>query len=71
MAESQWITMTAADVRIGDRIRLATGVEMLVSRIEPAFFGRAGLVAFIEDTATRWYKQPVPVTSEVEVSRVW
>jgi hypothetical protein len=42
---------------------------MLVSRIEPGFFGRAGLVAFIEDTATRWYKQPVPVTTEVEVSR--
>jgi hypothetical protein len=32
--------------------------------------GRAGLVAFIEDTATRWYKQPASVTTEVEVSRV-
>jgi hypothetical protein len=61
--------MTAAHVRVGDRIRLATGVEMQVSRIEPAFFGRAELVAFIEDTATRWYKQPVPVAAEIEVSR--
>ena len=61
--------MTAADVQVGDRIRLATGVEMEVSRIEPAFLGLAGRIAFIEDTATRWYKQPVAVAAEVQVSR--
>lgn len=67
MAES-WTTMAAADVRAGDRIRLATGVEMLVSRIEPRFLGRDGLIAFIEDTPARWYKQPVPEAAEVEVA---
>jgi hypothetical protein len=68
MADS-WTTVTAADVEVGDRVRLATGVEMVVSRIEPAFFGRDGLLAFVEDTETRWYKQPVPSTAELEVSR--
>jgi hypothetical protein len=68
MAES-WVTVTAADVQAGDRIRLTNGVEMVVSRIEPRFFGRDGLIAFIEDTSARWYKQPVPEAAEVEVAR--
>jgi predicted ATPase len=33
------------------------------------FLGRAELVAFIEDTAARWFKQPMPATAEVSVSR--
>jgi hypothetical protein len=68
MTES-WTTMPAADVRVGDRIRLATGQEVLVSRIEPNFMGIKTMVAFIEDTPTRWFKQPVPQTAEVEVQR--
>jgi hypothetical protein len=56
-------------VRPGDRVRLATGQEVLVSRIEPNFLGRATMIAFIEDTPTRWFKQPVPQTAEVEVQR--
>jgi len=68
MTES-WVTVTAADVHTGDRIRLTSGVEILVSRIEPRFFGRDGLIAFIEDTPDRWFKQPVPETAEVEVVR--
>jgi hypothetical protein len=68
MAES-WTTVTAADVRAGDRVRLASGVEMLVSRIETRLLGRDGLIAFIEDSPGRWYKQPVSQTAEVEVAR--
>ncbi len=68
MAES-WTTVAAADVQAGDRIRLASGLEMQVSRIEPRMLGRDGLLAFIEDTPDRWYKQPVPATAEVEVAR--
>jgi hypothetical protein len=64
-----WITIMAADVRPGDRVRLATGAELEVSRIEAPFLGRAELVAFIEDTAARWFKQPMPATAEVSVSR--
>jgi hypothetical protein len=61
--------MRAADVRPGDRVRLASGQEMLVSRIEPKFMGREAMVAFIEDTPRRWFKQPFPDTAEVEVIR--
>jgi hypothetical protein len=61
--------MTAADVQPGDRIRLAGGQEMLVSRVEPGFMGRDELIAFIEDTPDRWFKQPVQSAAEVEVSR--
>jgi hypothetical protein len=68
MAES-WTTVTAAEVRAGDRVRLASGVEMLVSRIETRLLGRDGLIAFIEDTAARWYKQPVSQAADVEVAR--
>lgn len=68
MTES-WATMRVADVRPGDRVRLASGQEMLVSRVEPNFMGMAAMVAFIEDTPTRWFKQPFPQTTEVEVIR--
>jgi hypothetical protein len=68
MSES-WTTRTAADVRPGDRIRLAGGREMLVSRIESPFLGRDGMLAFIEDTPARWFKQPVPGTAELGVLR--
>jgi hypothetical protein len=61
--------MPAGDVQPGDRIRLATGQELLVSKIEPNFLGRDALIAFIEDTPTRWFKQPVPQSAEVEVQR--
>jgi hypothetical protein len=68
MAES-WTTVPATDVQVGDRVRLASGLEMLVSRIEPAFLGLEGRMAFIEDTPSRWYKQPVAASADVEVSR--
>jgi hypothetical protein len=68
MTES-WQSVTAADVQTGDTIRLPTGLHMHVSRIEPAFFGMPDLLAFIEDTEVRWYKQPMPQTAEVEVLR--
>jgi hypothetical protein len=68
MAES-WTKMTAAEVRPGDRVRLATGAELEVSRIEAPFLGRDSLVAFVEDTPARWFKQPLPATTELDVSR--
>ena len=62
--------MPVSGVMPGDRIRLAAGQETLVSRIEPNFMGMETMVAFIEDTSTRWFKQPVPQSAEVEVQRV-
>lgn len=68
MTES-WKSMPVSEVRVGDRVRLESGTEVLVSRIEPRFMGMDTMIAFIEDTPTRWYKQPLPETAEVEVVR--
>ena len=69
MVTDSWMTAPVTDVRPGDRVRLAPGREVLVSRIETRFLGRENMVAFIEDTPERWFKQPVPLTAEVEVLR--
>jgi len=61
--------MVASEVQVGDRVRVSSGHEALVSRIEPAFMGMDAMVAFIEDTPERWFKMPVPKTAEVEVQR--
>jgi hypothetical protein len=68
MSES-WMSVPATEVKAGDRVRLPTGRELLVSKIEENFFGRDTMVAFIEDTPERWFKQPLPHTAEVEVQR--
>jgi hypothetical protein len=65
----QWKKVAASEVRTGDQIRLQTGQSLTVSRIEPAFMGRTGLLAFIQDTSEGWFKQPMPDAAEVEVLR--
>jgi hypothetical protein len=62
-----WKTVKASDVRVGDAVRTRTGDVVTVSRIEAAFFGRPGMLAFIEDTPERWFKQPMPDDADVEV----
>ncbi|HEY6623660.1 MAG TPA: hypothetical protein VIX85_07505 [Acidimicrobiales bacterium] len=64
-----WKSIPVSEVRVGDRVRLESGAEVLVSRIEPRFMGMDTMVAFIEDTPTRWYKQPLPQSGDVEVVR--
>ena len=61
--------MSVGELQVGDRVRLPQGGELLVSRIDPAFMGMDTLVALIEDTPERWYKQPMPKEGEVEVQR--
>jgi hypothetical protein len=68
MTES-WTSAAVTDVQPGDRVRLANGREMLVSRVEANFLGRDTMVAFIEDTPERWFKQPVQQAAEVEILR--
>lgn len=64
-----WDSVSSDDVRAGDRVRLANGQELLVSRIERDFMGMDSMVAFIEDTPERWFKQPVPKGTPLEVER--
>jgi hypothetical protein len=66
MAE-QWKSTTASEVQAGDQIRLTSGRSLTVTRIEPAFMGRPGMLAFIQDTPEEWFKQPMPATTAVEV----
>jgi hypothetical protein len=62
-----WKTVKASDVRVGDAVRTRTGEVITVSRIDNAFFGRPNMLAFVEDTPDRWFKQPTPDDAEVEV----
>jgi hypothetical protein len=62
-----WKTVKASEVRVGDAVRTRTGDVVTVSRIDSAFFGRPEMLAFIEDTPDRWFKQPMPADGDVEV----
>jgi hypothetical protein len=66
MAEN-WRSATAAEVQAGDVVRMPSGEVLTIARVEPAFFGRPEMVAFIEDTPQRWYKQPSMVDAELEI----
>lgn len=64
----RWEPISARQVGPGDRVRLR-GVELTVARVEPTFLGRAGMIAFVEDTPARWLKVPTSEDAEVEVHR--
>jgi hypothetical protein len=63
----QWKPTKTTDIQPGDRIRTADGAEMTATRVEHNFFGRADMIAFIEDTPQRWFKRPMPIDADVEV----
>jgi hypothetical protein len=48
---------------------LGSGQVIEVSRIEENFMGVDSMLAFIEDTPARWFKQPMPRAASVEVER--
>jgi hypothetical protein len=58
-------TKQAVDVVPGDCIRLASGREMSVTRIERDFLGVDTLVCFVEDTQRCWFAHAVFVTDEI------
>jgi hypothetical protein len=66
-----WEPAQAGDVVAGQRVRVGGegGVELTVSRVEPRFLDRPGMIAFIEDTPERWLKAPLPEGAAVEVRR--
>jgi len=66
MAES-WKKVKAESVRAGDAVRTQSGEVVTVSRIEKSFLGLPNMLAFIEDTPDRWFKQPIMADADVEV----
>ena len=66
MSES-WKTVKAEAVRAGDAVRTQSGDVVTVSRIEKSFLGLPNMLAFIEDTPDRWFKQPMMADADVEV----
>jgi hypothetical protein len=62
-----WKTVKAEQVKTGDAVRTQTGDVVTVSRIEKSFMGLPNMLAFIEDTADRWFKQPMMADADVEV----
>jgi glutathione peroxidase len=62
-----WVPRAASDVRPGDRVRVASGTELTVSRVESSLMGRDDLICLVEDSLERWLSQPVKATSEVEI----
>lgn len=66
---AEWLHTTAGGVRPGDRVRLDNGQEMVATRVETNFMGRDGIIALVEDTRDRWYKQPLQADTELEVLR--
>lgn len=63
----RWKPAKAGDIKPGDRVRTADGTEVLATRIEKEFFGRANMIALIEDTPARWFKRPVTIDADVEI----
>ena len=66
MSES-WKKVKADEVRAGDAVRTQAGDVVTVSRVESSFLGMPNMLAFIEDTPERWFKQPMMADAEVEV----
>lgn len=61
------MTVKATDVRIGDRLRTRTGLELTVTRIDHGLLGRPDFLSFVEDSDAQWLKTPAPRDGEVEV----
>ena len=62
-------TVRATEVRIGDRLRTRTGLELTVTRIDHGLLGREDFLSFVEDSDEQWLKMPVPRDGVVELVR--
>jgi preprotein translocase subunit YajC len=67
MASDTWKTVKAEQVKAGDTVRTQSGSVVIVSRVEKSFMGLPNMLAVIEDTEDRWFKQPLTADSDVEV----
>jgi hypothetical protein len=62
-----WTTKPASDVRQGDIVKLGSGTELSVTRVERPFLGRDDLVCLIEDSEARWLATAMAPSAEVTV----
>jgi len=60
-------TVKATDVRIGDRLRTRTGLELTVTRIDHGLLVREDFLSFVEDSDEQWLKMPAARDGEVEL----
>jgi hypothetical protein len=63
------VTVKATEIRLGDRVRVRSGAELTVTRIDEGFMGRANMLAFVEDSEEQWLKMPALLDGEVELVR--
>jgi len=61
-----WKPAQASDVVVGDVVRIPSGTVLTVTRIESGFLGTP-MIAFVEDTAQRWFKCPQMADAPVEI----
>jgi hypothetical protein len=60
-------TIKATEVRIGDRLRTRTGLELTVTRIDHGLLGRPDYLSFVEDSDEQWLKLPSLPDAEVHL----
>jgi hypothetical protein len=60
-------TVKATDVRIGDRLRTRTGLELTVTRVDHGLLDRPEFLSFVEDSDEQWLKMPAPRDGNVEL----
>jgi hypothetical protein len=64
-----WSTITVSEIRPGDFVRLQSGHEFEVARIDSPFLGMDTMVCLIEDSPSRWHAYPQGRDGEAEVRR--
>ncbi len=57
----------AREVRIGDRLRIGTDLELTVTRIDHGLLGRPEFLSFVEDSEEQWLKLPAAPDGEIQL----
>jgi hypothetical protein len=60
-------TIRASEVRIGDRLRIGTSLELTVTRIDQSMRSWPDFMSFVEDSDEQWLKLPATPDEEVEL----
>jgi hypothetical protein len=57
----------AAELEVGDRVRLASGRELTITKIKPRLLGNDDLICLVEETDEGWFAQGTFRTTELEL----